>query len=157
MTTAERVHTDHTVTRRLGNWTTAGRFEIRTRHGHTTIDLRSPDLPADLELRLDLDHGVVKLLLPEDATVDHWGLRWTGRGQVKDHEAPAEGTGRRVRLTGTATRSEVRVRRGGVATLTAMLTREYVADVRRAHRTGTHPTVDDPARKSVGALAGKAS
>ncbi|MEU6784306.1 hypothetical protein ABZ912_34345 [Nonomuraea angiospora] len=146
MSDIERIHTDHAVTRRLGNWTTAGRFEVRTRYGQTTVDLRSPGLPAEIELRLDLDRGVVKLLVPEDATVEHQDLRWSGRGRVKDHQAPAEGTARRIRLTGRAAGSEIRVRRGGVAILTAMLSPEYVRDVRQAHRNGTHPTVDDPAR-----------
>ncbi|MFI9840044.1 hypothetical protein ACIHFD_23615 [Nonomuraea sp. NPDC051941] len=146
MSDIERIHTDHAVTRRLGNWTTAGRFEIRTRYGQTTVDLRSPGLPAEIELRLDLDRGVVKLLVPEDATVEHQDLRWSGRGQVKDHQAPAEGSARRIRLVGRAAGSEIRVRRGGVAIITAMLSPEYVRDVRQAHRNGTHPTVDDPAR-----------
>jgi len=30
--------------------------------------------------------------------------------------------------------------------VTAMLSRDYLADLRNAHRTGTRPTVDDPAR-----------
>jgi hypothetical protein len=146
MTNTERIHTDHAVTKRLGNWSTAGRFEIRTRYGQTTIDLRSPGLPDEIELRLDLDHGVVKLLVPEDAGIDQWGLRWSGRGKVKDHQAPVQGSGPRIRLVGTAAGSEIRVRRGGVAIITAMLSREYVRDVRHAHKHGTHPTVDDPAR-----------
>lgn len=146
MSDIERIHTDHAVTRRLGNWTTAGRFEVRTRYGQTTLDLRSPGLPAEIELRLDLDRGVVKLLVPEDATVEHQDLRWSGRGQVKDHQAPAAGSARRICLVGRAAGSEIRVRRGGVAILTAMLSPEYVRDVRQAHRNGTHPTVDDPAR-----------
>ena len=150
MSDIERIHTDHAVTRRLGNWTTAGRFEVRTRYGQTTLDLRSPGLPVEIELRLDLDRGVVKLLVPEDATVEHQDLRWSGRGQVKDHQAPAEGPAegpaRRIRLVGRAAGSEIRVHRGGVAILTAMLSPEYVRDVRQAHRNGTYPTIDDPAR-----------
>jgi hypothetical protein len=30
--------------------------------------------------------------------------------------------------------------------MTAMLSRDYLADLRNARRTGTYPTVDDPAR-----------
>ncbi|MEV4012782.1 hypothetical protein AB0J35_19980 [Nonomuraea angiospora] len=62
MSETERIHTDHAVARRLGNWTTAGRFEVRTRYGQTTVE--------------------------------HQDLRWSGRGQVKDHQAPAEGSAR---------------------------------------------------------------
>ncbi|MEV0233572.1 hypothetical protein [Nonomuraea sp. NPDC050786] len=147
MSDVERIHTDHADTKRLGNWTTAGRFEVRNRYGKSTIDLRSPGLPDEVELRLDLDHGVVKLLVPDDATVDHWDLHWTGRGKVKDYEAPKEGSGRRIRLVGTAATSEVRVQRRGVAIITAMMSREYFRDVRQAQKNRTHPTVDDPARK----------
>ncbi|MFI6602002.1 hypothetical protein ACIBHX_37625 [Nonomuraea sp. NPDC050536] len=145
MNTTERIHSDHAVTRRLGNWTTADSFEVRSRHGQTVIDLRSPGLPADLDLRLELDHAVVKLLVPEDAAIDQWDLHWTGRGKVKDWQAPARGE-RRIRLTGTAAGSEIRVQRGGVAIVSAMLTREYLEDARQARRNGTYPTVDDPTR-----------
>jgi hypothetical protein len=41
---------------------------------------------------------------------------------------------------------EIRVHRGGIAMLSAMFSREYVADLRRAHREGGFPTVDDPTR-----------
>ena len=145
MTTTERIHTDHATIKRLGNWTTADHFEVRSRHGQTVIDLRSPDLPTELEVRVQLDNALVKLLLPEDATVDQWDLRWSGKGKVKDYQAPPEGT-RHVRLVGTAAKSEIRVHRGGVAIVSAMLSREYLADARQAHRNGTLPTVDDPTR-----------
>ncbi|NUR89590.1 MAG: hypothetical protein HOY71_36375 [Nonomuraea sp.] len=145
MTTTERIHSDHASTKRLGNWTTAGTFEIRTRHGQTVVDLRSPALPQDLELHVDLDHGMLKLLLPEDAVVDQWDLHWNGRGKVKDWQAPQQGR-RTVKLVGSAARSEIRVHRGGVAILSAMASREFLADARQAHRNGTVPTVADPTR-----------
>lgn len=53
---------------------------------------------------------------------------------------------RRIRLIGKIHDGEVRVARGGVAMLAAMFTREFVDDLRRARKEGTHPTVDDPAR-----------
>jgi hypothetical protein len=149
----ERIHADHAVAKRLGNWTRARRFEVRARSGLVVLDLRSPDLPDEVEVRVELQRATVKLLVPDDAEVEHWDLHWTARGRVKDAagaaapartESPA-GT-RRVRLTGVSTDSEVRVQRGGVAILTAMCSREYLQDLRRAHRSGSHPTVDDPAR-----------
>jgi len=152
----ERIHADHRVAKRLGNWTRAGRFEVRARSGLVVLDLRSPGLPADLTLHLELRRATVKLLVPDDAVVEHWDLRWTARGKVKDaHDHADAGAGvgasaadsaRRIRLTGVSTGSEVRVQRGGIAILTAMCSREYLQDVRRAHRTGGGPTVDDPAR-----------
>jgi hypothetical protein len=38
------------------------------------------------------------------------------------------------------------VHSGGIAQLTAMGSREYLADARRAHARGGVPTLDDPAR-----------
>jgi len=150
-TAAERVHADHAVTKRLGNWTRAGHIEVRARRGLAVLDLRSPDLPDDIELHLELQRATVKLLVPDDAVVEHWDLRWTARGKVKDAqgqtaEEPALAGARRIRLTGVATDSEVRVHRGGIAVLSAMCSRAYLQDLRLAHRTGGHPTVDDPAR-----------
>ncbi|SNR39778.1 hypothetical protein [Actinomadura mexicana] len=55
------------------------------------------------------------------------------------------GDGRAIRVTGEVRHGEVRVHRGGVATLSAMFSREFVQDVRRARREGTTPSVADPA------------
>lgn len=150
----ERVHADHVVAKRLGNWTRSGRFEVRARKGLVVLDLRSPDLPDEVEVHVELQRATVKLLVPDDAVVEHWDLHWTARGRIKDASAAAESPAgpasgaytRRVRLTGISTDSEVRVQRAGIAMLTAMCSREYLQDVRRAHKTGGHPTVDDPAR-----------
>ncbi|MGW0205270.1 hypothetical protein ACWDZ8_05395 [Streptomyces sp. NPDC003233] len=147
----ERVHADHAATKRLGNWTRAGHIQVRARRGLAVLDLRSPDLPDDIELCLDLQRATVKLLVPEDAVVEHWDLRWTARGKVKDAQGrtagePALVGARRIRLTGVAADSEVRVHRGGIAVLSAMCSRAYLQDLRLAHRAGGHPTVDDPAR-----------
>ncbi|MBS2532232.1 hypothetical protein KGQ20_05555 [Catenulispora sp. NF23] len=157
-----RLHADHTAVKRLGNWSTAERFEVRARRGSVVLDLRSPHLPAgELVVDLDLDRAMVKLLLPDDAVVDQRGIAWSGSGKVKDgvgrqnarngelFEA-ADGV-RRVRLTGRIHSGEVRVARGGVAMLAAMFSREYVEDVKKARREGAWPTVDDPTRASKNA------
>ena len=157
-----RLHADHIAIKRLGNWTTAERFEVRARRGSVVLDLRSPRLPAgELVVELDLDRAMVKLLLPDDAVVDQRDIVWSGSGKVKDgvgqqnarraaahrNEDPEPaGDVRRVRLTGRIHSGEVRVARGGVAMLAAMFSREYVEDVKRARREGAWPTVDDPAR-----------
>lgn len=54
--------------------------------------------------------------------------------------------GRRIVLTGQVRHGGIRVHRGRIAQLSAMFSREYQADLRRAHREGGFPTVDDPAR-----------
>jgi hypothetical protein len=143
---AERLHVDHGVTKRLGDWTKASQFDVRVRSGVLVLDLRSPQVTGDVELCLDLHRSTVKLLLAEGDQVDHWGLGWSGRGRVKDDQRPVEPGGRRVRLSGHAETSEVRVHRGGMAALSAMFSRAYVQDLRQAHRNGSYPTVDDPTR-----------
>jgi hypothetical protein len=146
----EQMHADHASLKRLGNWTTARAFEIRARRSSVVIDLRSPQIPdGDIEVELTLDHSTVKLLVAEDTVIDQWDLTWTGRGKVKQtyHHNPA-GTGRRIRLTGHVRHGEIRVQSGGIARLSAMISRQYLADAHRAHAEGTTPTLDDPARSA---------
>jgi hypothetical protein len=141
-----RVSANQRLTRRLGNWTSSRRFQVRAHRGYAVLDLRSPQIGGgDIELDVDLDHAVLKVLVSEDAVLDDWDLRRVGRSPVKD-SGPTAPAGRRIVLSGELRRAEIRVRRGGIAILSAMLTREYVADVRRAHKEGGFPTVDDPTR-----------
>src|SRR5437763_16585964 len=71
--------------KRLGPWTTARRFDVRASRGAVVLDLLLPELePGDVEVALDLDHAVVKLLVPTGAIVDDDDLRRVGRGRVKD-------------------------------------------------------------------------
>ncbi|HEY1320664.1 MAG TPA: hypothetical protein VGF32_10475 [Streptosporangiaceae bacterium] len=142
----ERLHVDHAVAKRLGRWTSANQFDARVRYGVLVLDLRSPDVKGDVEVRLDLQRSTLKLLLAEGDQVDHRDLDWTGRGRVRDDQRPANPGGRIVRLTGHADSSEVRVHRGGMAALSAMFSRAYVQDLRRARKNGGYPTVDDPTR-----------
>ena len=143
--TPERIHVDHSTISRLGHWTSATAFEVRSRKGKAVLDLRSPQITGDLDLDLELERTALVLLLPDDASIDQWDLHFEGKGRIKDDQQPTAAT-RRIRLRGAAADSQIRVRRAGSAQLTAMLSKDYLADVRRAHRTGTFPTVDDPAR-----------
>ena len=144
-----RVPAHRTVTKRLGHWTSEREFDVRAHRGHATVDLRSPRIPAgDITLSLDLDHASLTLLVPDGAVLDDWGLRRSGRGKVKDAEGPGTPGGRRIVLSGQLRSSEIRVRRGGLALLTAMCSREFVADARQARREGRHPTVHDPAGRA---------
>jgi hypothetical protein len=79
---AERLHVDHAVAKRLGRWTSASQFDARVRSGVLVLDLRSPDVKGDVEVRLDLRRSTLKLLLAEGDQVDHWDLDWTGRGRA---------------------------------------------------------------------------
>lgn len=141
-----RIAANNAVTKRLGNWTTARTFQVRAHRGVAVLDLRSPRIPAgDLHLDVDADHATIKLLVPDDALIEDWDLRRLGRSRLKDAEAPSMPGGRRVVVTGELRRAEIRVHRGGLAVLVAMCSREFVADLRRAHRAGERPTVADPA------------
>ena len=144
--TVERVQADHDITKHLGHWTGANRFEVRARSGAVVLDLRSPAIQGDVEVQLDLHRSVVKLLLAEGDQVDHWNLGWTGKGRIKDDQRPSSASGRQIRLTGRVNDGEIRVRRGGIAILSAMCSRAFVQDARQARKNGTYPTVDDPTR-----------
>lgn len=90
--TPVQLHADHARETRLGNWTTARAFQVRARHAQLTIDLRSPQIPAgDIDVGLSLDHSMVKLLVADDAVIDHRDLTWTGRGKVKQAYRPRPG------------------------------------------------------------------
>jgi len=144
-----RIPANYTTTKRLGNWTTERRFQVRAHRGSVVLDLRSPQIPdGDIEIDADLDHAMVKLLVPDDAQVDDWNLRRTGRGRIKDAESPDPAGGRRIMITGQMRHSEIRVHRGGIAVLSAMFSREFLADARQAHRENRMPTVADPAHTS---------
>lgn len=148
-TNATDVFADHEVVKRLGRWTTDRAFTIRARRSTVVIDLRSPEIEiGEIVLNIDLDKANLELLVAEDAEVDQRQIAWTGRGRVKD--ATGGTGGRRIVLVGSSSVSEVRVKRGGVAILTAMATREFIEDARFAHRTGGKTTVDDPTRDPSG-------
>jgi hypothetical protein len=142
-----RVQAHEGSVKKLGTWTTSRAFEVRARRGSAVIDLRSPQIPAgDIEVRVDLDRALLKLLVPQDAVIEQWDLRIIGRGRVKDAYGRGEPGGRVVHLVGELGRgAEIRVHRGGVAVLSAMFSREFLADVRLARREGRTPTVADPA------------
>jgi len=136
-----------TVVKRLGHWTDRREFDVRTSRGTVVMDLRSPRIPAgDIEISLDADHAIVKLLVSDGAVVEHEDVRRVGRGRVKDWTGTAAADGRRIMLTGELRNAEVRVHRGGIAILSAMCSREYLADARQARREGRFPTIDDPTR-----------
>jgi hypothetical protein len=145
---AVRIAANNAVTKRLGHWSTARRFQVRAHRGVAVVDLRSPRIPAgDIEVEVDLNHAVLKLLVADDAVIDDWDLRRIDRGKIKDGPGTqVKVPGRRIVVRGTMRGSEIRVHRSGVAILSAMFSRAYLADLRRAHRERGFPTVDDPTR-----------
>ena len=143
-THTETLVADHVVLKKLGRWTGATSFAVRARRSSVVLDLRTIDPNKAIEVVADADHSVITLLTAPNTAVDADGLRWTGRGRV--HDARTGAAEPAIRVTGTAHDSQLRVYRGGVAQLTAMLSRAYVRELREAARTGEYPTVDDPAR-----------
>ncbi|WP_433670908.1 hypothetical protein ACQP06_05425 [Nocardia sp. CA-136227] len=141
-----KIHTDHDTTKHLGDWTDAAAFQVKVRYGSAVLDLRSPRIAGDGEIAIhaDLDHAMVKLLVPEDAVIDASELSWTGRGRVKDMTRPRQVAGRVIRLTGSATTSEFRIHRGGIAILSAMFSREFLAEAKGPDRETRVPALLDP-------------
>src|SRR5947209_7129278 len=76
--------------------------------------------PGDIEVTIDADHAMVKLLVPEDAVVDHGDVRRVGRCGFVDWSGATGPEGRVIRVTGELRRSELRVNRGGIAIVWAM-------------------------------------
>lgn len=148
-TTPTRVLVDHEEVKRLGHWTGDLAFDVKIRHGAATLDLRSHQIPdGDIEINLDIDHGMLKLLVPDGATIDSWDVQFIGRGRVKDWQrAEAQVDGRTIRIVGTIRRGEVRINRGGIAVLSAVMTKEFFADARRANKEGATPVVADPSHR----------
>ena len=143
----ERIRAYSRVVKKLGHWTTAGSFDVRAARGSVVLDLRSPRIEgSDIEIQLDIDHATVKLLVPDGAIIDHDDVRRVGRGRVKDWTGISAPGGRRIVLLGEMRNAEVRVHRGGIAILSAMCSREYVADALQARREGRYPAIDDPSR-----------
>ena len=135
------------IVKQLGNWTSARRFDVRASRGAVVLDLRSPQIPAgDIEVILDIDHAMVKLLVADGAVIEDGDIRRIGRCRIKDWTGISAADGQRVVLRGEMRNAEVRVHRGGVAILSAMCSREYLADALTARREGRYPTIDDPTR-----------
>jgi hypothetical protein len=132
-----QVRAHQRVVKKLGDWTTARRFDVRASRGIVVLDLLLPELePGDIEIALDIDHATVKLLVPDGANIDHDDLRRIGRVRVKDWTGTAAPGGRRIKLAGEMRNAEIRVHRGGVALLSLFASRKTRRQVREAHRAG---------------------
>ena len=150
--------------RRMGHWTTGRHFDVRASESSVILELRSPRIePGDVEINLDIDHSMVKLLVPEDAIIDTGDLRRVGRCGFVDWSGAPGRPGRVIRVVGEMRRAELRINRGGVAIVSAMLTGEYLTDLRNAfranhiislkgmqnaYREGRWTTIEDPGRSA---------
>ena len=132
-----------TVTR-LGSWTKSQVVDVRVRRGSAVLDLRSPMVVGDLDVRLSIERGVVTLLVPDDAVIDQWDLDLRGRSKVKQTFHTQAGGGRQVRLSGRAERGEVRIHSGGTARLTAIRTRDFLRAARHGRRDRVADILHEP-------------
>jgi hypothetical protein len=129
------VHADHALVKELGDWTTARRFDVRIRSGQAMLDLRSAQIPAgDIEISLNAERGLLRLLVADDAVIHSAGLRWSGRGRLKDYLRPAGQGGRAITITGAVRKGEIRVHRGGMAIWASMFSRGQLRRMHRAHQ-----------------------
>jgi len=131
------IRADQRVIKKLGDWTTARRFDVRASHGMVVLDLLLPEIePGEIEIALDIDHATVKLLVPDGAAINDDDLRRVGRGRIRDWTGTAAPHGRLIKLVGEMRNAEVRIHRGGVAALSLLASRTTRRQVRRAHRSG---------------------
>ena len=80
-----RIQAHNRSIRRMGSWTTARRFEVRASQSSVILELRSPRIESgEIEVNLDIDHSMVKLLVPDGAIVDDGDLRRVGRCGLVD-------------------------------------------------------------------------
>jgi hypothetical protein len=132
-----QIRANQCVVKKLGNWTTARRFDVRASRGIVVLDLLLPDLePGEIEIALDIDHATVKLLVPDGAGINDDDLRRVGRGRINDWTGTAAPGGRTIELVGEMRNAEVRIHRGGVAALSLLASRTTRRQVREAHRSG---------------------
>jgi hypothetical protein len=129
------VHAHSTIVKKLGDWTAARRFDVRVRGGQAMLDLRSAQIPAgDVEIRLDTERGLLRLLVADDVRIESADLRWVGRGRLKDLQGASAGSGRTITITGEVRRGEIRVHRGGLAIVASLFDRGELRRMHRAHQ-----------------------
>jgi len=132
-----RIRAHSRAVKKLGRWTTQRQFDVAASRGSAVLDLLLPRIePGEIDIHFDLDHAMVKLLVPAGANVDHDDLRRIGRGRVKDRTGTSVPAGRRIKLRGELRDAEIRVHRGGVAILSLLVSRASRNAVRQAHREG---------------------
>jgi ABC-2 type transport system ATP-binding protein len=106
------IRAHNTVAKQLGHWTDRRQFDVRASRSTVVLDLRSPQIPAgEIEISLDADHAIVKLLVNDGAVIDHGDVRRIGRGRIKDWTGSTAACGRRIVLTGELRDAEVRASR----------------------------------------------
>ena len=132
-----RIRAHGRAVKKLGRWTTHRRFDVAASRGSVVLDLLLPRVePGEIDIHFDLDHAMVKLLVPDGANIDHDDLRRIGKARVKDWTGTGTPSGRRIKLRGELRDAEIRVHRRGVAILSLLVSRSSRDAVRQARREG---------------------
>ena len=132
-----RIRAHHRTVKKLGQWTTGRCVDIAASRGSVVLDLLTSRIESgDIDIHLDLDHAVVKLLVPDGTRIDDDDLRRVGRARVKDWTGEGTAAGRLITLHGELRNAEIRVHRGGIAILSLLLSSRSLGLVREAHRDG---------------------
>lgn len=132
-----RIRAHNRAVKKLGQWTTQHQFDVAASRGSVVLDLLLPRIePGEIDIHLDLDHAMLKLLVPDGANIDDDDLRRIGKGRVKDWTGTGAPDSRRIKLRGELRDAEIRVHRGGIAILSLLLSRTSRNAVRQARRDG---------------------
>lgn len=132
--TPVRVDAIRRVVKRLGDWTDSADLEVRVSRGRVVLDLRSVRLSNEVvDVDLVADHGILALLVADDAVIDPAALSWIGRGRLIDRQATGAAAGSTVRLAGHVRCGQVRVYRGGLAIFVSMFDRAQLRRMHAAH------------------------
>ena len=134
--TTTNIRAHNRSVKHFGHWTTTRKFDVIASRSSVVLDLLLPEIePGEIEIKLDLDHSMLKLLVPDGTVIDDGELRRVGRGRVKDWTGAPSENGRVIKLTGEIRSGEVRVHRGGVAILSLLASRAHRL-VREAQKAG---------------------
>lgn len=132
-----RIRAHRRTVTKLGQWTTERCFDVAASRASIVLDFLTSHIdPGDIDIHLDLDHAVVKLLVPDGTHIDDDDLHRIGRARVKDWAGEGTTRGRRIKLRGELRNAEIRVHRGGIAILSLLLSSRSLRIVRQAHHEG---------------------
>ncbi|HEV2637305.1 MAG TPA: DUF1707 domain-containing protein [Actinocrinis sp.] len=108
-----RLAVKHGHADRIGLWEVPARIELELQHSHSILDFRTAPVPAEgVTIHLSARHSSVRLLVPDDARIEHDEVRWM-HSAINDRGARMVTTwdGPVIRLVGDMAHSAVRVRR----------------------------------------------
>ena len=99
--TIDTIRAHNRSIKHVGDWTTARKFDVRASRSSIVLDLLLPELEqGEIEINVDLDHSMLKLLVPDGTVIDEGELRMRGgprRSSWFETEARAFAPGGEIR------------------------------------------------------------